>query len=69
MYRLGARSRLAQLLTSLPTVEALIAEQYRGIRPAAGYPAQPDHTEKEVLFRLLGVRLARPRAEKKGGVS
>ncbi|ADM08539.1 5-methyltetrahydrofolate--homocysteine methyltransferase [Parvularcula bermudensis HTCC2503] len=34
--------------------EALIAERYRGIRPAAGYPAQPDHTEKEVLFQLLG---------------
>ncbi|MDB5441371.1 MAG: 5-methyltetrahydrofolate-homocysteine methyltransferase, partial [Caulobacteraceae bacterium] len=35
-------------------VDALIAEQYRGIRPAPGYPAQPDHTEKETLFRLLG---------------
>jgi 5-methyltetrahydrofolate--homocysteine methyltransferase len=34
--------------------EALIAEAYRGIRPAAGYPACPDHTEKRVLFRLLG---------------
>jgi len=31
----------------------LIAEQYRGIRPAPGYPAQPDHTEKATLFRLL----------------
>jgi 5-methyltetrahydrofolate--homocysteine methyltransferase len=31
----------------------LIAEQYRGIRPAPGYPAQPDHTEKQTLFRLL----------------
>jgi 5-methyltetrahydrofolate--homocysteine methyltransferase len=42
--------------------EALIAEQYRGIRPAPGYPAQPDHTEKGTLFGLLdaeriGVRL------------
>jgi 5-methyltetrahydrofolate--homocysteine methyltransferase len=34
-------------------VDALIAEQYRGIRPAPGYPAQPDHTEKATLFRLL----------------
>jgi 5-methyltetrahydrofolate--homocysteine methyltransferase len=34
-------------------VDAMIAEQYRGIRPAAGYPAQPDHTEKGVLFKLL----------------
>jgi 5-methyltetrahydrofolate--homocysteine methyltransferase len=33
--------------------EDLIREEYRGIRPAAGYPAQPDHTEKETLFRLL----------------
>jgi 5-methyltetrahydrofolate--homocysteine methyltransferase len=31
----------------------LIAEQYRGIRPAPGYPAQPDHTEKATLFGLL----------------
>ena len=35
------------------TNEALIKEEYRGIRPAPGYPAQPDHTEKETLFRLL----------------
>jgi 5-methyltetrahydrofolate--homocysteine methyltransferase len=33
--------------------EALIAEKYRGIRPAPGYPACPDHTEKATLFRLL----------------
>ncbi|MGH8697919.1 MAG: vitamin B12 dependent-methionine synthase activation domain-containing protein, partial [Burkholderiales bacterium] len=33
--------------------EALIAEQYRGIRPAPGYPACPDHTEKGPLFELL----------------
>ncbi|MGC2600031.1 MAG: vitamin B12 dependent-methionine synthase activation domain-containing protein, partial [Rhodomicrobium sp.] len=31
----------------------LIAEAYRGIRPAPGYPAQPDHTEKATLFKLL----------------
>ncbi|MGA9320679.1 MAG: methionine synthase, partial [Xanthobacteraceae bacterium] len=41
----------------------LIGEKYRGIRPAPGYPAQPDHSEKAALFRLLdgerqiGVRL------------
>jgi 5-methyltetrahydrofolate--homocysteine methyltransferase len=34
-------------------IDALISEKYQGIRPAAGYPAQPDHTEKETLFRLL----------------
>jgi 5-methyltetrahydrofolate--homocysteine methyltransferase len=33
--------------------EALIAEAYRGIRPAPGYPACPDHTEKRTLFALL----------------
>jgi cobalamin-dependent methionine synthase I/methionine synthase I (cobalamin-dependent) len=33
--------------------EQLIRENYRGIRPAPGYPAQPDHTEKTVLFELL----------------
>ncbi|WP_374973637.1 methionine synthase [Spongiibacter marinus] len=33
--------------------EALIKEAYRGIRPAPGYPACPDHTEKETLFTLL----------------
>ena len=31
----------------------LIAEKYRGIRPAPGYPAQPDHTEKATIFSLL----------------
>jgi 5-methyltetrahydrofolate--homocysteine methyltransferase len=36
------------------TSAELIAEKYRGIRPAPGYPAQPDHTEKATLFRLLG---------------
>ena len=35
------------------TNEELIAEKYRGIRPAPGYPAQPDHTEKGTLFKLL----------------
>jgi 5-methyltetrahydrofolate--homocysteine methyltransferase len=48
--------------------EELILEQYRGIRPAPGYPAQPDHTEKDTLFRLLdaeraiGVKLTESRA-------
>jgi 5-methyltetrahydrofolate--homocysteine methyltransferase len=36
--------------------EDLIAERYRGIRPAFGYPACPDHSEKERLFELLGAR-------------
>ena len=43
--------------------EALVTERYRGIRPAPGYPACPDHTEKHTLFALLdaeanaGIRL------------
>lgn len=41
--------------------EDLIGEKYRGIRPAAGYPACPDHTEKQTLFQLL-------QAEKNTGV-
>lgn len=36
------------------TNEQLIKEEYRGIRPAPGYPACPDHTEKYKLFELLG---------------
>ena len=35
--------------------EALIAEAYQGIRPAMGYPASPDHTEKDLLWSLLEV--------------
>ena len=35
------------------TNEQLIKEEYRGIRPAPGYPASPDHTEKRILFDLL----------------
>ena len=51
----GAEERLS--------VDDLIAEKYRGIRPAPGYPACPDHTEKQILFELLdaprqtGIRL------------
>jgi 5-methyltetrahydrofolate--homocysteine methyltransferase len=40
------------------TPEELIAEPYKGIRPAPGYPAQPDHTEKATLFRLLDAERA-----------
>ncbi|MEP2578683.1 MAG: methionine synthase, partial [Roseibium sp.] len=50
------------------SAEDIIAEKYQGIRPAAGYPAQPDHTEKDTLFRLLdaerltGIQLTESRA-------
>jgi 5-methyltetrahydrofolate--homocysteine methyltransferase len=43
------------------TMEDLIKERYRGIRPAPGYPAQPDHTEKRLIFDLL-------QAEKRAGI-
>jgi 5-methyltetrahydrofolate--homocysteine methyltransferase len=42
--------------------EALIGESYQGIRPAPGYPACPDHTEKMTLFRLLS-------AESRAGIT
>jgi 5-methyltetrahydrofolate--homocysteine methyltransferase len=45
---------------SLP-VDDLIRDRYRGIRPAPGYPACPDHTEKRLLFDLLG-------AEERAGI-
>src|SRR3546814_13103532 len=38
--------------------DALIKERYQGIRPAPGYPACPDHTEKAVLLGLLDVEAA-----------
>jgi 5-methyltetrahydrofolate--homocysteine methyltransferase len=38
--------------------EDLIAEAYPGIRPAPGYPAQPDHTEKRTIFKLLDAEAA-----------
>ena len=50
------------------STDELIAETYQGIRPAPGYPAQPDHTEKDALFRLLeapertGIELTESRA-------
>jgi 5-methyltetrahydrofolate--homocysteine methyltransferase len=38
--------------------QELIEEKYRGIRPAPGYPACPDHTEKQILWQLLDVERA-----------
>ena len=35
--------------------EELISEKYQGIRPASGYPCQPDHTEKDLIWELLDV--------------
>ena len=39
-------------------IDALVAETYRGIRPAPGYPMQPDHTEKATVFQLLDAAAA-----------
>ena len=47
--------------TETLSLDQLIDEEYRGIRPAAGYPACPDHTEKRILWELLDV-------EKKAGI-
>ena len=44
--------------TETLTLEDMIRERYRGIRPAPGYPACPDHTEKRTLFDLLGAEAA-----------
>ncbi|NOU10675.1 MAG: methionine synthase, partial [Nitrospira sp.] len=44
------------------TSDDLIREKYRGIRPAPGYPACPDHTEKQLLFDLLS-------AERNSGIT
>jgi 5-methyltetrahydrofolate--homocysteine methyltransferase len=52
--------------------DARIAEKYQGIRPAAGYPCQPDHTEKDTLWNILdaeqstGVQLTESRAMNPG---
>ena len=43
-------------LSNADLIADLIQEKYRGIRPAAGYPACPDHTEKGPLWRLLDVQ-------------
>ncbi len=40
------------------SIKDMIGEKYRGIRPAAGYPACPDHTEKSTLWELLGAEAA-----------
>ena len=48
--------------TETLTNEDMIRERYRGIRPAPGYPACPDHTEKRLLFDLL-------QAESQSGVT
>jgi 5-methyltetrahydrofolate--homocysteine methyltransferase len=68
MHRRVRREFWAYAPDEVLSNEELIQEKYRGIRPAPGYPAQPDHTEKDVLFSLLdaekaiGVTLTESRA-------
>ncbi len=58
MFHKRAREACGFGRTENLSVADLIREKYRGIRPAPGYPACPDHTEKPVLFRLLGAEAA-----------
>ncbi len=65
---LGAERLSVEPGTVHPKVEWMVKESYRGIRPAAGYPACPDHTEKDLLWQLMdveaktGIRLTESRA-------
>ena len=59
----AAHARVRRALWGYAPDEALapqdlVAEPYRGVRPAPGYPAQPDHAEKATLFRLLDAEAA-----------
>ncbi len=53
MHELVRKEFWGYAKTEALTNEDLIRERYRGIRPAPGYPACPDHTEKKILFDLL----------------
>jgi 5-methyltetrahydrofolate--homocysteine methyltransferase len=50
---LHARARREWGLAERPSVEDIVAERHRGIRPGFGYPACPDHSQKFTLFELL----------------
>ena len=52
---LHARARKEMGVKENFTPDQLIGEEYQGIRPALGYPACPDHSEKETLWKVLGV--------------
>jgi 5-methyltetrahydrofolate--homocysteine methyltransferase len=52
---LHKRARQSWGIAESLTTEQLLKEEYRGIRPAAGYPACPDHSEKWTLWKLLDV--------------
>ena len=56
LLHLRARENFGYGATEELSCEDLIAERYRGIRPAPGYPACPDHSEKAAIWELLGVK-------------
>jgi cobalamin-dependent methionine synthase I len=56
------KRRLLTLIYFFRKPEELLQVKYQGIRPAPGYPSQPDHTEKETMWRLMD-------AEKLTGIS
>ncbi len=58
MFHKRARDFCGFGLAENLTPEDLIRERYRGVRPAPGYPACPDHTAKPILFELLGATAA-----------
>jgi 5-methyltetrahydrofolate--homocysteine methyltransferase len=58
MFHKRAREAVGFGKTENLSYEELIREKYRGVRPAPGYPACPDHTEKPILFELMGVEKA-----------
>ncbi len=58
MFHQKARQACGFGKTENLTMDEIIHEKYRGIRPAPGYPACPDHTEKPILFKLLGAEEA-----------
>jgi 5-methyltetrahydrofolate--homocysteine methyltransferase len=58
MFHKAAREACSFGKTERLSYSELIRERYRGIRPAPGYPACPDHTEKPELFRMLGAEAA-----------
>jgi len=58
MFHKRARDACGFGLTENLSLPELLRERYRGVRPAPGYPACPDHTEKPILFELLGVEAA-----------
>jgi 5-methyltetrahydrofolate--homocysteine methyltransferase len=58
MFHKRAREACGYGKTENLSYQDLIREKYRGIRPAPGYPACPDHTEKPILFKLLEAEAA-----------